>query len=140
VASAPGSALVPAVVKIDPQRRVVCSTFYGEVKGEDLVRHRSSIAEDPDFDRDFCEIVDFSDARVAAISADTLRALANTPSLFNESVLHIVVTPGEAALALARNYQSLARSTRPNLVVVRTLDEAYEVLKSRASERLRSRS
>jgi hypothetical protein len=128
------------VVKIDPQRRVVCSTFYGEVKGEDLLRHRSSIAEDPDFNRDFSEIVDFSDARLGAISANTLRALANTQSLFNESVLHIVVTPGEAAMALARNYQSLAQNTRPNLVVVRSLDEAYEVLKSRSSERPRSRA
>lgn len=131
---------MPAVVKIDPQRRVVCSTFYGEVKGEDLLRHRSSIAEDPDFNRDFSEIVDFSDARLGAISANTLRALANTQSLFNESVLHIVVTPGEAAMALARNYQSLAQNTRPNLVVVRSLDEAYEVLKSRSSERPRSRA
>ena len=124
---------MPAVVKIDPQRRVICSTFYGEANDEELLRHRSAIAEDPNFDPTFSEIVDFSGVTKPEISEATLRAMASTTSLFNKSVLHIIVAPAELAFRLASSYQALARETRPNLLVVRSLSEAHALLRAQPS-------
>lgn len=119
---------MPAVVKIDRQRKLVCSTFYGEVNDEELLRHRLAIAADPDFDPDFSEIVDFSGVTLPAISESTLAAMAGLKSVFSESVPHVVVAPADLPFQLARRYQGLARATRPNLFVVRSLQEAYKLL------------
>ncbi len=122
---------MPAVVKIDPRRRIVCSTFHGEITPELLLQHGASIAAESDFDPQFAEIADFSAADVATISETTLTALAGMKSLFSPDVPHVVVAPTDAMVALGSKYQELARESRPNLFVVRSLAEAYELLAQR---------
>lgn len=117
-----------AVLKIDRHRKLVCSTFYGEVSDEELVRHGSIIAADPDFDPEFSEIVDLSGVTFPAISETTLAGMASAKSIFSDSVLHVVVAPAELPFQLARSYQLLARGTRRNLFVVRSLQEAYKLV------------
>lgn len=121
---------MPVILKIDSRRRVVYSTFYGKVTDQELIRHGSSIASDPDFKRDFSEIVDFSAVSDMMISESTLRTMAGTQSLFSDKVLHIVVAPSEPAFQLANRYKQLARESRPKLFVVRTPAEAYKLLDS----------
>lgn len=120
---------MPVILKIDSRRRVVYSTFYGEVTGEELLRHGLTIASDPDFRRDFSEIVDFSEVTKSSVSDATLNKMASTPSLYSESVKHIVVASTKEGFRLATRYKALTRKTRPNLFVVRTREEAYELLK-----------
>ena len=119
---------MPVVLKIDPQRKVVYSTFYGEVTDAELLGHGKAISSDPDFNPEFSEIVDFSSVTNAAISERALTALAANPSLFKSSVVHIVVAPSEALFQLVSKYKDLAHSSRPNLFVVRTPFEAYRLL------------
>ena len=52
---------MPVVLKIDPQRRVVHSAFYGKVTDAEFLGHHKRIASDPDFNSQFADIVDFSD-------------------------------------------------------------------------------
>lgn len=117
------------ILKIDSRRRVVYSTFYGELRGEELIRHGLTIASDPDFRRDFSEIVDFSEVTKVSVSDATLSKMAGTPSLFSESVRHIIVASTQEGFDLATRYKALTRKTRPNLFVVRTREEAYDLLK-----------
>jgi hypothetical protein len=119
---------MPAILKIDRRRKLVSSTFYGQISGEDLLRHRTAIASDPDFDSNFSEIVAFSGVTLADVSESTLTAMAHTKSLFSESVMHVVVAPADFPFDMATKYQALVRATRPNLHVVRSLQEAYALL------------
>src|SRR5689334_18459352 len=106
---------MPVVLKIDPHRKVVYSAFYGEVTDAEVLGHGKAISSDPDFNPDFSEIVDFSSVTNAAISESTLAALAANPSLFNSTVVHIVVAPGDALFQLVSKYKGFAKSSRPNL-------------------------
>jgi hypothetical protein len=122
------STFMPVVLKIDPHRKVVYSAFYGKVTDAELLGHGKAISSDPDFNPGFSEIVDFSSVTNAAISESTLAALAANPSLFNSTVVHIVVAPNEALFQLVSKYKAFAQSSRPNLFVVRTRSEAYRLL------------
>ncbi|HEX9254131.1 MAG TPA: hypothetical protein VF938_01250, partial [Candidatus Angelobacter sp.] len=64
----------------------------------------------------------------AAISESTLAALAANPSLFNSTVVHIVVAPNDALFQMVSKYKGFAQLSRPNLFVVRTRSEAYRLL------------
>jgi hypothetical protein len=54
--------------------------------------------------------------------------LAGTRSIFDAHVPHVIVAPGDMSHDLASKYRDLARQSRPNLHIVRTLDEARELL------------
>ena len=122
---------MPAVLKIDRRRRLVRSTFYGELSGAELLAHAQSIRSDPEFDPSFDELVDFSEVKLALVSEATLAALAGSKSLYSDSSLHVIVAPEDMPHELATRYQVMARATRPNLYVVRNVEEAYELLRRR---------
>lgn len=119
---------MPVVLKIDTRRKVVYSAFYGKLTDAELMDHRSAIASDPDFNPKYSEIVDFSAVTEADISNATLAAMASAPSLYHETAMHIVVTPSPGLVQMVSKFKDLALSSRPNLVMVRTRDEAYEKL------------
>lgn len=123
---------MPVVLKIDPHRQVVYSAFYGKITDAEFLGHRSRIAADTDFKPHFNEIVDFSAVTDAAISENTVAALAANASLYNESVLHIVVAPADSVFQLANRFKELAQSSRPNFFIVRTRAEAYQLLPQQA--------
>jgi hypothetical protein len=106
----------------------VYSTFYGKITDQELLEHGSTIASDPDFNRDFSEIVDFSAVTEPNISEAALSRMAGSQSLYSESVLHIVVAPADLAFQLASQFKTFAKETRHNLLVVRTRAEAYKLL------------
>jgi hypothetical protein len=130
---------MPVVLKIDSRRKVVYSAFYGKISDAEVAGHRSAIASDPDFKPHFNEIVDFTAVTDIDLSESTLAAMAASPSLFQESVLHIVVAPAEIPFKLASKYKAVARSSRPNFHVVRNRDEAYQILAEAAAERSRAK-
>ena len=119
---------MPVVLKIDSRRKVVYSAFYGKITDAELLNHRSAIMSDPDFNPDYSEIVDFSAVTEADISNATLAAMASAPSLYSSSVVHIVVAPSAALVQMVSKFKDLALSSRPNLILVHTRDEAYERL------------
>ena len=116
------------VLKIDRRRRIVVSTFYGEVNNEEVLRHGQEIQADPDFDPYFDEIVDFTSATKTVVSQATLRKLASNQSIFSAQARHIIVAPADHPFLLAQKYKALTAASRPKLVVVRTLEEAYQLL------------
>ncbi len=120
---------MPSIVKIDPRRRIVLSTFYGDVTDEQLMVHRSAIAADRFFDPGFAEIVDFSGASMPLFSQQALSKLAKSKSLFDPSVPHVIIAPHDTSFAMALGYQQLAKDSRANLFVVRSLAEAHDLLK-----------
>jgi hypothetical protein len=119
---------MPVVLKIDPQRRVVHSAFYGKITDAELLGHRTRIASDPDFNPQFADIVDFSDVTDAAITENSITVQAANPSLFSSSATHIVIAPAAVMFRLGAKFKKLAQSSRPNFYVVKTRTEAYKIL------------
>lgn len=122
---------MPAVLKIDRKRKIAVSTFYGEVTDGDLLGHRDTIQDNRGFQPEFSEIVDFSGATSLRLSQGTIAAMAQAQSIFHRSALHILVAPADEQYRAAVHFRELARSTRPNLYVVRTLEEAYALLEEK---------
>jgi hypothetical protein len=119
---------MPVVLKIDTRRQVVYSAFYGKITDAEVLDHGPVIAADPDFRPHFSEIIDFSAVTEATVSDSTVAALAANPSLYNQSVRHIVVAPADSVFQLASKFKELAQSSRPNFFIVRTRAEAYQLL------------
>jgi hypothetical protein len=119
---------MPVVLKIDPQRRVVHSAFYGKVTDTEFLGHHKRIASDPDFNSQFADIVDFSDVTDPAITESAMAALAANPSLFSSTAIHIVIAPEAVMFRMGAKFKEIAKSSRPNFYVVRTREEAYKLL------------
>ena len=122
---------MPSVVKIDVRRKLVYSSFYGKVTGEELLIHRDRILGDPFFNAHFDEIVDFSDCAHTLVTDGTLASIAGAKSIYAPASLHIVVAPSDLPFEMAVRYQQLAQQSRPNLFVVRTIQDAYALLRQR---------
>jgi hypothetical protein len=119
---------MPVVLKIDPQRKVVHSAFYGRITDAELLGHRKRIADDPDFFPQFSDIVDFTDVTEVAITENAIITLAANPTLFSSTALHIVIAPDVVLFQLGAKFKDLAQSSRPNFHVVRTRADAYQLL------------
>lgn len=72
-------------------------------------------------------ITDFTEVTQFNISTNQIREVAETQSPLAESK-RVMVAPSDVAYGTSRMFQALAWHTRPNITVVRTLAEAYQVL------------
>jgi hypothetical protein len=119
---------MPVVLKIDPRRKVVYSSFYGKITDEELLGHGAKIGADPDFNAAFNEIVDFTGVSSPSVTMRTLQAIATAPSLYSEDSMHIIVAPDELALQFANTFKTIAQGKRRNIFVVRDRTDAYRLL------------
>lgn len=115
---------------IDVNQRLVVSTYFSEVTEAELLGHISRIYSHPDFDPSFAELVDFSGVTGGSVSLSTIQAVAYRESIFNLTSMHVVIAPRDVVFGLARMSEVYAEKTRPNFVVVRTIDEARKFLRS----------
>ena len=113
---------------IDVDQKLVVSTYYGEVNDADLFDVVSLIGSHPDFDPTFSEIVDFSGVTGVAVSSFAIQKKARTESIFSPTSRHVVVAPQTHIFGLSRMYEVYADETKPNVMVVRTMNEARKFL------------
>lgn len=113
---------------IDTNQKVVIVTFTGEINDADLTKVSRETKARPLFDPSFSEIVDFSAVTGGKVSIFALQALARRTSIYRETSKHVVIAPQPSVYGLTRMYQVYAEGTRPNSVVVHTMDEARACL------------
>lgn len=113
---------------IDVHKGLVVSTYYGEIYDADLFDVAGLIGSNPDFDPMFSEIVDFSGVTAVAISSIAIQQKARQESIFSPTSKHAVIAPQAHIFGLARMFEVYAEQTKPNIMVVRTLDEARKFL------------
>lgn len=78
-------------------------------------------------------LTDFSGVTSFDVSSETIRQLAHqAPALPDPAILRVVIAPSGLAYGLLRMFQTLGASTRPELHVVRTQEEAYKLLRLQA--------
>lgn len=119
---------MPVVLKVNPQKKVVHSTFFGLVTDQEILEHSQTIRTHPDFKRDYAEIVDLTMVTEMRVTRAALQKLAEDPSVFEPSVRHAIVAPKDFAFQEAKAFASFPSANRRNLKVVRTAAEAYEFL------------
>lgn len=71
---------------------------------------------------------DFSRATRLDISSEIISQMAEMEPVFGSEWMHVIVAPQDLAFGLARMFSILGEKKRPNLHVVRTLEEAYSLL------------
>lgn len=73
-------------------------------------------------------ILDFSRVTDFEVSSDAIRQVAASPPVFPAGYMRVLVIPQIFIYGLARMFQILGEKTRPELQVVRTMDEAFHLL------------
>lgn len=120
---------MPYQIVYDPTNRILRARFEGCVTEDELKEvYRLGQAQAPRIDP-HAGITDFSDVTTLAFSPETIYELAtSTPIMPDPSRPVVFVAPTPHIFGMARMFEILGGETRPNLHVVRSLEEAYAVL------------
>jgi hypothetical protein len=117
---------MPAVYKIDKERKLVLSTGSGFVTKEEVFSHQDQILKDPDFDPSFSELADFAQLTDTDIGIGDLRTIAQR-DVFSIHSRRAFIVNGDVAFGFAKIfevYRQLAGAG--GIRVFRTLDEAWD--------------
>lgn len=118
---------MPVSVRIDRIRKLVITTYSGHVTNADVARQIAEIERDAPYEGDYRVITDFTQVSQFEISSDQIRLVAESKSPL-EKAQRVMVAPSDVAYGTSRMFQMLAGRTRPNISVVRTLEDAYKAL------------
>ncbi|HEV2196729.1 MAG TPA: hypothetical protein VGR55_14190 [Candidatus Acidoferrum sp.] len=102
--------------------------LFGEVTQDEFAKAVSAIRSHSEFDPTFSELIDCTGITNVDVSTQFLQDAGAAPSIFNKDSKHIVVAPVDYLYGLVRMTQVFAEQTKPKVVVVRSLAEAYEML------------
>jgi hypothetical protein len=109
-------------------QRLVILTLEGSVNLAELESTGVLILAHPDFEPNFSQIIDCTRLGGVNFSVDTIRRISRDEKTFSPTAMRIIVAPQDHIYGLARMAQVFAERTIPNMVVVRTMDEAREAL------------
>lgn len=73
--------------------------------------------------------MDFRGVTDVQVSTEVIQRLASLKSILNIESKHVIIAPAGLIDKLARVYQDLTTESRPNLIIVRTPEEAYESIR-----------
>jgi len=120
---------MPYTFDFDWRNRIVRVRLHGRVTDSELrdiyregfrVNFRSQPA---------AGLMDVSEITSIEVSAATVRELAKaSPIALQANIPRVVIAPSAKAYMLARLFERLGKATRPNLHVVRTEAEAFEII------------
>jgi hypothetical protein len=119
---------MPTKLTIEPQLRMVYSSYYGDMTTTDLVQHIAAIRTHPKFDPNFDELIDATEVKSFDVPSDDVRELASHESPFHPHAKRVLVAPQDLVFGLGRMFQTFGSERRPHFIVVRTMDEAYRRL------------
>ena len=114
--------------EFDPVNNILRYTWEGNLTDEVLVEGdaagRRLLAARPP-----CRgILDFSKVTRADASSETIRKIASLPPAYGLDQAVVLVAPYDVVYGLSRMFVIIGERSRPNLNVVRTMEEAYRLL------------
>jgi hypothetical protein len=116
------------VLDFDAKNKVLRITLEGQMTDAVLLDVYAAIARYVASHSPCRGIVDVSGVTQFDVSSKAIRQLAETPPAFPAPYMRIFVSPKAHVYGMARMFQILGAETRPNLHIVRTMDEAYRLL------------
>jgi hypothetical protein len=113
----------------DSKNKIVRGKFHGDVTPEALKDYyltATALVHAKEFR---AAITDFSDVSSLGVTLELVRELAALPPIDpSSSRQRIIVAPGVLVFGLARLFQWFGKEKRPNLHIVRNLDQALAML------------
>ena len=103
---------MPIHYTVFKKHRIVISTAYGQLTAAEIKACMDRGLNDPDFNPDFNQVVDFRAVTTIDMSGEQTRTLANIP-LFSSESKRAVVAPDPAKFAVGRmfaTYHEMSRS------------------------------
>jgi len=117
---------MPAFYKIDKERKLVMSTGSGVYTMADALAHQDKLLKDPDFDRSFSQLYDFTHITDMELSSEYIRTLARR-TVFSENSRRAFLVNSDLKFGLGRMF-IIFRDTlgEKGIRVFRNLDEALD--------------
>lgn len=115
--------------EFDPVNNILRYTWDGNLTDEVLLEGdangRKLLAARPP-----CRgILDFSRVTRVDASSQTIQRIASKPPAYGSGQAVVLVAPEDVVFGLSRMFVTLGETKRPRVQVVRTMDEAYRLLK-----------
>ncbi|MEW6221658.1 MAG: hypothetical protein AB1634_19290 [Thermodesulfobacteriota bacterium] len=115
--------------EIDPEKGLILSSYWGEVKADEILAHIRAVHADPRFRKGMHSLADFSQARIA--DAD-LEAIFRFTDVVKDEVQHVrgscrwaLVVPDTGNRSLARLFQLMGGDL---MITVEIFDNRPEAL------------
>jgi hypothetical protein len=114
--------------EFDEVNNVLRSTYDGSVTDELVWEAYASRVKFQAHRPAFRTLSDFSSVTTFDVSIETIKKLAVEEPVIAADSMRVIVAPSDLTYGLARMFGMLGEQTRPNVHVVRTMEEAYELL------------
>jgi hypothetical protein len=122
---------MPALYKIDKERRLVMTTGAGILTMAESLAHQNKLANDSDFDPSFSQLMDFTQVTQIELSTNDIRRLAQR-SIFSPQSRRAFIVPSATAYGLARMFEILREAAGEHGIgVFRSLEEALDWILSK---------
>jgi hypothetical protein len=117
--------------EFDPVNKILLFRFEGRLTDESLAESYRAVRKYSTATDAGAGILDLSLVTEFEVSAEFVRQLANQEPAMADATRRprVIVASGTVGFGLSRMFQQIGENTRPLLSVVRTLEEALEVLK-----------
>lgn len=125
---------MPFVMDFDARNKILRVTLQGRVTDEIMLETYATVARYVASHPPCRGITDISEVEEFEVSSNTIRQLAEKPPAFLTADMRILIAPKAHVYGMARMFQILGGKTRPNLHIVRSMDEAYRLLQVESPE------
>ena len=116
------------VMEYDARNNILRGTLEGRVTDAILLDYYGAAARYTTSHPPCRGIWDLSEVTKFDVSSDAIRQVAGRSPIIPTGYLRVIVAPQDLLFGMMRMLQILSETTRPDLRVVRTLDEAYRLL------------
>jgi len=103
----------------------VVASFDGDFSLEVFVEARQQLLAAPLFDPTYAYIIDLSQIARGSLRHEQIQEFAVQPTVISRESVQVIVAPDPETFQLVRLYQTYAAGDRPNIHVVKSLEEAY---------------
>ncbi len=122
------------VIEFDAKNNILRARLEGRVTDDILLDCYAAMARGAVSHPACRGIADVSGVTEFSVSSTAIKQLSKAPPAFPAASMRIFVAPQPHVFGMARMFQMLGEETRPNLHIVRTMDEAYRLLEVESPE------
>jgi len=120
--------------EFDQKIKVVCWRLRGEITEDLFVEGLKLCAEIFADTKPTGGIIDFSQVTSFRVPVNVIKRVADSAPVVPSLLIRVIVAPSDHLFGIGRMFSVLSQDTRSNTHVVRTMDEAYELLKIKEPE------
>lgn len=122
------------LLEFDAKNEVLRGTLVGRVTDAILLDSYAEAARCTKLLLPCRGIWDFSKVTEFEVSTDAIKQVVGLPPIMPSGHLRVIVASRDAHFGMMRMLQMLSEKSRPELHVVRTMDEAYRLLRVESPE------